>query len=595
MRIIEFVRFFKVCIVLVIIGFSSYCNGQNTETQVSRIQRSIYVYNLAQQVNWPNDLSGSFKIGVLGPDRTIIDFTSMSQKRDIQTLPVNVLKFLIVKNIKDVQVLYVNKKYNFQMPYILQSVKGKGVLVISEDYIFDAAMINIVRVGNTFRHQINENLLKEHGFSIAPSLKSYSIKTAEKWLAFFQEAQDSLRITQQQVISQDSLINKQAAELNDKTELLDTIQEVVRIKNSSIKELLSKEELQKKTIIEKKIIEQELEIRITDQTIKLIIQDSILKNREKEILLRQNSINNQQIAILDQENKLVKQSFELSLMENLNWILAVIALLLLIAGIIAYRSFRSKDKLFKQLIVKNATILYQSEELTRKNGDLEQFAYIASHDLQEPLNTISSFIGLIKNDYKDLFDDLGKQSIDFIEEASLRMKRLIKVLLEYSRIEKDRVFTQVDCNQLMIDLVKDVDSLIKHSHATIMFEDLPILSGSDIELRLLFQNLVTNALKFCPDNRPPILDINVIKTKNKSQLDKKVWQFAFKDNGIGIPKEHQERIFLIFQRLHTADEYAGTGIGLAHCKKIVSIHKGDIWLESEVNLGTTFYFTIPCD
>ena len=583
----------KIMVALIIFGSSTQIQAQTSIEQVSRVQRAIYVFNIAQQVNWSPQSGDTFKIGVLGPDRTIIDFKSIAQKRQIQSKPVEIINFLTVKDIADVDILYVNKKYNFQMPYILQSSEGKGILVMSEGYAFNASMINIVRVGNTFRHQINEELLRSNDFVIAPSLKFYAIKTSQKWQSLFIEAQDSLNLAKQNAKRKDSLIIAHQREINSKNEIIDTIQEIVKLKNNSIQDLLDEDEIQKQTIEEKQEIAKELEVENESQLEELERRQRILVQNAEEIERNQDSIDNQNLNLSVQKKVLDEQSVELSLRENINWLLGIIALLFLVAGFIIYKNYQSKSKLAKQLAVQNAKIQAQAEELSQKNEDLEQFAYIASHDLQEPLNTISSFIGLIRNDYSAQFDDLGNQSLEFIEEASERMAKLINVLLEYSRIGKTRSFKQVDCNKLVEDLEKDIYALIKRKKASITYAKLPILMGSEVELRLLFQNLITNALKFCAEGTSPTLHIEVSKTASLENPNEKMWQFSFKDNGIGIRKDHQERIFSIFQRLHTTDQYKGTGIGLAHCKKIVGIHKGNIWVTSKINEGSTFYFTIP--
>ncbi|AWH73997.1 hypothetical protein DCS32_07445 [Dokdonia sp. Dokd-P16] len=583
----------KIMVALIIFGSSAQIQAQTNVEQVARVQRAIYVYNIAQQVNWSSQSGDTFKIGVLGPDRTIIDFKSIAQKRQIQSKPVEIINFLSVKDIAGVDVLYVNKKYNFQMPYILQSIEGKGILVISEGYAFNDSMINIIRVGNTFRHQINEELLRSNDFVIAPSLKFYAIKTSQKWQSLFIEAQDSLNLAKQNSKRKDSLIIAHQREINSKNEIIDTIQEIVKLKNNSIQDLLDEDEIQKQTLEEKQEIAKELEIENESQLEELERRQRILVQNAEEIERNQDSIDNQNLNLSVQKKALDEQSVELSLRENINWLLGIIAFLFLVAGFIIYKNYQSKSKLAKQLVLQNAKILAQAEELSQKNEDLEQFAYIASHDLQEPLNTISSFIGLIRNDYSAQFDDLGNQSLEFIEEASERMAKLINVLLEYSRIGKTRSFTEVDCNKMVQDLEKDIYALIKRKNATITYSNLPTLMGSEIELRLLFQNLITNALKFCAEDTSPTLHIEVSETASLENPNEKMWQFSFKDNGIGIRKDHQERIFSIFQRLHTKDQYKGTGIGLAHCKKIVGIHKGNIWVTSKINKGSTFYFTIP--
>ncbi len=224
-------------------------------------------------------------------------------------------------------------------------------------------------------------------------------------------------------------------------------------------------------------------------------------------------------------------------------------------------------------------------QLEQKNKELEQYAYVASHDLQEPLETISSFVGLMNIKYQDQLDDRGKKYLGFIVQATLRMKRLVTELLEYSRVGKKENFATINLNELLQSVVTDLKDLIEKNNARIEYSKLPALSANETELKQLFQNLISNAIKFRKKDTSPLI---VISSEKKESC----WQFELKDNGIGIDKKFHERIFTIFQRLHNRSEYEGTGIGLALCKKIVEIHGGNIWVESEAGNGSTFYFTI---
>jgi PAS domain S-box-containing protein len=228
----------------------------------------------------------------------------------------------------------------------------------------------------------------------------------------------------------------------------------------------------------------------------------------------------------------------------------------------------------------------KNKELERKNKELEQFAFVASHDLQEPLRTTSSFVELFQQQYKGKLDARGDKYLGYIGQASDRMKVLITDLLEYSRIGFNQELKQVDCNSIMKEVLAGLDIAIRETGGEIKIEQLPVIHGFQTEIKKLFRNLAFNSIKFRQKNVPPRITICAVKKTDS-------WQFAFSDNGIGIAKEHNERIFTIFQRLHTRNEYAGSGIGLSHCKKIVELHKGKIWLESELGKGTTFYFTIP--
>lgn len=226
-----------------------------------------------------------------------------------------------------------------------------------------------------------------------------------------------------------------------------------------------------------------------------------------------------------------------------------------------------------------------SKKIEAKNKELEQFTYIASHDLQEPLNTIISFIKVLEENSNADLSDLEKDSYEFINTASSRMKELIKGLLDYSRLGKKAEAQKLNSKLLVESVCFDLDHLIKSKNAKITIEELPKINAYTTELRLLFQNLITNAIKFiAPDKTPEIHIASVLK--NNSYI------FSVKDNGIGIESKYFEKIFTIFQRLHGRNEYEGTGIGLAHCRKIVELHNGDIWVDSELGKGSTFYFSI---
>lgn len=226
------------------------------------------------------------------------------------------------------------------------------------------------------------------------------------------------------------------------------------------------------------------------------------------------------------------------------------------------------------------------DQLKSKNKELEQFSYITSHDLQEPLRTVLSFIDLIREDYKDKLDDHLNMYLNFISEASSRMSNLIKSLLDYSRIGYKGTLGIVDCNTLLDSVIADLTYKIDNSQAEIYYKDLPVINGFHLELRLLFQNLITNAIKFQKKTEVPKIYISFEDKRSH-------WQFNIEDNGIGIRKEFQDKIFVIFQRLHNREEYEGTGIGLSHCQKIVELHGGEIWVTSEKEIGSTFHFTIP--
>lgn len=235
----------------------------------------------------------------------------------------------------------------------------------------------------------------------------------------------------------------------------------------------------------------------------------------------------------------------------------------------------------KKVEIKNKQLL---QNLQKKNKELNHFAYIASHDLQEPLRTIKNFIQLFEEEYSDQFDEDAQSYFNFIEGASDRMSNLIKGLLQYSKIGSSGVISDIEVREVLTAVSANLNSLLKEKEvALIIPESLPCIKGFRIELIQLFQNLIQNGIKFCTEKPKIIIDHSETAEFHK---------FSITDNGIGIPEDKIDKIFNMFSRLHSNTKFEGQGIGLAFCKKIVELHQGDIQVESEEGIGTTFIFTI---
>jgi signal transduction histidine kinase len=234
-----------------------------------------------------------------------------------------------------------------------------------------------------------------------------------------------------------------------------------------------------------------------------------------------------------------------------------------------------------------ARIQQRSAELARSNADLEQFAYVASHDLSEPLRKVTNFCQLLERQYADQLDDKARQYIAFMVDGAKRMQALINDLLDFSRVGRDTAyFVPVNLDRALDRALANLEDPIAEAHAEIGRGALPSVPGDPSLLTALLQNLVGNAVKYHSPDRPPQVRIS-------AEQQGEEWLLTVDDNGIGIDRQYAERIFTIFQRLHLRDQYGGTGIGLALCRKIVDFHRGRIWLAEKTDPGARFQFTLP--
>lgn len=225
------------------------------------------------------------------------------------------------------------------------------------------------------------------------------------------------------------------------------------------------------------------------------------------------------------------------------------------------------------------------KEVQRANEELKDFIYLTSHDLQEPMLTVISFLQLLEEENGAKLDNSGKEYLDYCNIAAARMKEMITCLLEYLRIGQEVATEEVNLNDLVIDVVGELQGAIKNNNAKVNFSNLPTLKANKVEVKHLMQNLISNAIKFKKPGTEPLIQINAFDTENS-------WEFEVSDNGIGIEEKHKDKIFQMFKQLHNRGEYEGIGVGLPMCKRIVEKYGGKISLDSEVDKGTTFKFNL---
>jgi light-regulated signal transduction histidine kinase (bacteriophytochrome) len=246
-----------------------------------------------------------------------------------------------------------------------------------------------------------------------------------------------------------------------------------------------------------------------------------------------------------------------------------------------------RDRSARELSRRSEELSRYATELEQANDELKEFAYVASHDLTEPLRTISGFVQLLEQRYEGQLDESADEFIGFIVDGTERMQSLIEGLLSYSRTGRSElVQTRVDLNNTVNSAIGALAAAISEADADFELGELPVVAGDSGQLNRLFENLISNGVKFRAEGRKPLIKIG-------AESHAGAWHFFISDNGIGVEERHRERIFNVFQRLHGAGEYRGTGIGLSICKKVVERHGGRIWVEETEGGGSTFKFVLP--
>lgn len=295
------------------------------------------------------------------------------------------------------------------------------------------------------------------------------------------------------------------------------------------------------------------------------------------------------IEVADESVKLLRNDSRAKITTMLQWEAAIALVVGALIVLLTRRLMRANRELEAEMSERDRAetdLAQRTTELARSNAELQQFAYVASHDLQEPLRMVASYTQLLERRYKGKLDADADEFIHYAVDGAHRMQRLIRDLLEYSRVGAgNKPFELTDCKIILERVIKNLETAIQESGGRVTYDTLPSVEADATQLTQLFQNLIGNAVKFRGTDAPAVH----VSAKREGTA----WVFSVRDNGIGIAPEQSERIFSIFQCLHDRTEYPGTGIGLAICKRIVEYHGGNIWVESKPDQGSTFFFTIP--
>ncbi len=580
-RVIKFFLLFFCCTVAF---------GQSEEDKIAAYKRGNLIFSIAEQVQGFKKSKRTFDIGVIGEPLTRKALEDMSKNRPIKARKVVVEELSLISDAYSYDLVYLNKaSFSSDLHRFTNSINYEPTLVISEGYPFVETMIGLTSYDNSFIITLNIDNLKAYDFSPSTHLLETSIESSQKLKDFF-ELKQMVRDRQKEILE---------TQKNHLAKQKQTLEKVIDKKN----EILFKKErnlktLKKKAVTRAKQYEQKLQdVQLLEEDLK--DQKGLLKKNKAELVANRDEIEmqskflkNQKIMIEAQKKILNDQQIQLVNQRNVNLLLTGLVILFIFIIVYIIYTNNSRRKLVNRLKEKNIQIARDSRTLKRQNKEFESFAYIASHDLQEPLHTITSFSDFMYEDYYDKLDDDAKENLIYIKEGCSRMSQLISSLLDYSRIGNKRQLHQINPKALLSNVIKDFSAKITSTTTEVVIGGFPdFIYGYPTELRMLFQNLISNAIKFKKPEVNPEICIEGFK-KDANETFSEVWQFSVKDNGIGIAEEHKSKIFEIFQRLHTRDEYEGTGIGLAHCKKIVDLHQGDIWIDSTLGEGTIFNFTL---
>lgn len=570
--------------------FSAFSQDVENE-QVKRLQRSIYIYNFAQQVGgWPNfEKLETFKIGVLGADRSIIDLKSLAQKRKIQNKSVEVISFSSIKSVKDIQVLYVNNKFNYDIQYILDKVESKSILLVTEDYNYNSSMINMISVGNTFEYEINLELLTKEGFQVASSLKKYAVSSSQKWKDLYKSTEESLNSAKKTEAKQEQLLRDKEQQILSQTELItsqkkaiDTTLKTILEKDDWIEQLGTESELQQRKYEEKLLIEERLEKSIGWQIAIVKAQKEKIASSDRAIQKQLKFLARKTNEIQVKDKILKEKNSEIDAHKRANFLLITLMILAILGVLFVYRSYLIKKKLNKALDEKNNAIQKQSLLLASKNIKLEQFNYIATHDLKVPISNLEGYYTFLKEDLKtdnaELLDTvhwMGKS----IDQSKLMISDLIQIIESETRQEdSELIYFEVLAHEILESLNQEIAK--RKAQVDLNFEGCTRINYGKVELKSIIQNLIGNALKYQSPERSPIINVQTTTKGGYVVL-------SISDNGMGINLEsYSKDLFAPFKRIHTKEE--GSGIGLYMIKNTVESSGGKIEVKSELGEGTEF-------
>ena len=557
---------------------------------------SAYIYNFAKNIQWQDEEQISkFHFKVISKDNKIIkEFNKLAANKMLKGKAIKITAEEALTEIEHVQLIYISKDKKKNLVEIFDRIEGKNILLVSEAYDDKRIiMINFYETKDkTVQFEINKANIINQGLTVLSDmvlLGGTEVDVAE----IYRESQQSLRGLQKQLEN----LQQRQKDLQGRVEAgnikIEQQQQLIEFQTASI-------DSQKNKLEVKKIELRNLFAEITRTHNTLNQKTQIITTREKEIeeqkkevekgvlkLSEQLGIMYQQNAEIDKQEKILKiQGITISTQQNILYLLGLIILLILILIFSIYKSYQKNKKAKKKISEQKSTLEKTLKQLQNANKELEAFSYSVSHDLRAPLRAIDGFSEILSDEYKDKLDEEAKRLINIIRKNTMNMNQLITDLLDFSRLGRQQVKTvKINIKNLARVVYEDLRQLYPKREIKFKLEEIPSATGDINLIRLVFTNLISNAIKFSRHKKVPEIEIGFKKKEGNAF-------YYVKDNGVGFEMKYVDKIFEVFKRLHTSEEFEGTGVGLAIVQKIIYKHGGKVVAEAKVNKGATFYFSL---
>lgn len=580
---------------LLTIGSQLYCQENETELK----QRALFLINVSSSFKWDKAMKkGEFVFGIYKDKPLFLAVSELAKTRLVNGIKIKPKLLSKTSQVKEVDLVFADRNRGDIAFQILKEISSSHTLFVGENFKFQECHINLLLINSEFVYEINKNRLYNSGFTIPNQLKIESVESSSKWYSLYE--QSSKNLTKQKkynILLQEEILKKEG-KIKDLSITKDSLSREVQLllaskqkittelglKTLESQRLKNKIEAQKSKITILKNNEESYRVKISLQIDSLNSLKHEIRNQEK-ILVKIKAINEKsREKIQTQQNSIKSKNTQISRQNYLLFFIVTILVFSLLIALLLLRSNRLKKR-------NNLLLTQKNKQIEQRKMEMEQFAYAASHDLAAPVNTILGFSLLLLEKGKEYLDEKDLLFLKEITNSSERMKELIKDLLEFAQIGQDGEKESFYLEPLLDEIKVDLHSAIKDTTAqlNVHIPNDTKIRARKTEIRRLLQNLIVNAIKFKTDDESPIITVNCIQVVASHKRKTTV---TIADNGIGIEDEFKEKIFNVFSRLHSEEEYEGTGIGLAQCKKIVQRHSGKIWVEDNPSGGSIFTFTV---